>query len=48
MFLPSHLFTGSGSDQKVPDLTSSGSATLVGVEGRVRGGGGGGTGMGPI
>ena len=29
MFLPSHLHTGSGSDQKVPAPTGSGSATLV-------------------
>ena len=31
MFLPSHLHTGSGSDQKVPALTDSGSgsATLL-------------------
>ena len=29
MFLPSHLYTGSGSDQKVPAPTGSGSATLI-------------------
>ena len=31
MFLPSHLYTGSGSDQKVPAPTGSGSgsATLL-------------------
>ena len=28
MFFPSHLYTGSGSDQKVPTPTGSGSATL--------------------
>ena len=31
MFFPSHLYTGSGSDQKVPAPTGSGSATLSGT-----------------